>query len=54
MYECPIPVERLRGELRWHQRNDGDPAHAYLRSLLLRVAEQEDERILAYASPQTK
>jgi LysR family transcriptional regulator, nod-box dependent transcriptional activator len=50
VYECPIPLESLRGEARWHQRNDDDPVHAYLRSVLHHVAEQEDERNLAYAS----
>ncbi len=47
VYECPIPLERLCGELRWHQRADDDPAHAYLRSVLQRVADQEDERMRA-------
>jgi DNA-binding transcriptional LysR family regulator len=41
VYECPIPLDRQRGELRWHRRNDGDPVHTYLRSVLRRVAEQE-------------
>ena len=47
VHECPIPLERLCGELRWHQRNDADPAHAYLRSVLGRVAEQQEERLRA-------
>ncbi len=47
VYECPIPLERLCGELRWHQRADDDPAHAYMRSVLRRVADQEDERMRA-------
>ncbi|HEY0747106.1 MAG TPA: hypothetical protein VGD63_10430 [Steroidobacteraceae bacterium] len=46
-FECPIPLEPFHQELRWHQRHNADPAHTYLRSLLLRVAKQQDDRIIA-------
>ncbi len=42
--ECPIPLERQYGELRWRRRHDGDPAHAYLRSVLRRAVEQDGDR----------
>lgn len=50
LYECPIPLGSQRGELRWHQRTEGDPAQAYLRSVLMQAAEQGHERIGAHAA----
>ena len=31
--ECPIPIERLTENLSWHIRNEGDPAHQFIRGL---------------------
>ena len=44
-FECPVPLGHQRGELRWHRRNDGDPAHGYLCSTIRGVAAREDERV---------
>ena len=33
IHECPIPIGPIEEHLFWHPRNNGDPAHAYLRSL---------------------
>jgi hypothetical protein len=36
--ECPVQIPPLNQILMWHPRNDQDPAHQYLRKLLLDVA----------------
>ncbi len=38
LQECPVPLEQQRAELLWHQRDDNEPEHTYLRSILRRVA----------------
>lgn len=38
LLEYPLPIVRLHQQLHWHERNDSDPAHRYLRGLFLEVA----------------
>ena len=56
VHECPIALERQRGELRWHRRLDDDPAHSYLRSVFRRAVEQgsTDVRSLSDLTPRAK
>jgi len=36
--ECPIAIERLNESLSWHERNDGDQAHSFMRDLFANAA----------------
>ena len=44
LHECPIPIGPIEEHLFWHSRNDGDPAHAYLRSLFQSASVTEGAR----------
>ena len=36
--KCPLPVGMLIQNLRWHGRNDNDPAHVFMRQCLAAAA----------------
>lgn len=36
--ECPVPIRPLNAVLRWHVRNDGDPAHLFMRRAIVTAA----------------
>lgn len=40
--ECPLPIPSLQENVMWHERNEHDPAHAYLRQLIRRAAKHLD------------
>jgi DNA-binding transcriptional LysR family regulator len=40
--ECPLEMPRLNEHMMWHARNGADPAHAYLRDSLRKVAAKLD------------
>lgn len=35
MVECPLPIDPLSFELYWHERNDADPGHRWVREQIL-------------------
>lgn len=36
--ESPLPIEQLHETLDWHERNDSDPAHSFMRSVFAEAA----------------
>lgn len=40
MAECPLKLSKLQENLMWHERNDQDPAHGFLRTALEKAASQ--------------
>jgi LysR family transcriptional regulator, nod-box dependent transcriptional activator len=49
VHECPIAIPPMRQILMWHPRGDIDPAHRYLRDLLVDVARRVDDPAEALA-----
>ena len=40
--ECPLKIPRLRENLMWHERNDQNPAHEFLREIIMLAGVQLD------------
>jgi LysR family nod box-dependent transcriptional activator len=49
--ECPLKIPQLRENLMWHERNDKDPAHQFLREVMMSAVVQLDAQAMPNHNP---
>jgi DNA-binding transcriptional LysR family regulator len=50
-FEIPLPLPPMKVSQAWHLRNDADPAHRWLRSIICDIASRLTAETSASAAP---